>query len=134
MRPTTFTGPKPSGRDWKTSPVCFNLDFMRRKSHIEWVKVTMKINKLKISTISARLLPVFLILFLGVLAPLHHHEDSRTHQDDCAICSVSNQPFVQCDPFQILILFVVFYLVTFSNLFRPFSLKVDLHLRGPPVL
>jgi hypothetical protein len=74
---------------------------------------------------------VYLVLFFALVIPLHHHGDFDSH-DDCAICAVSNQPFVSNITAIVHLLFVLFIILSLSEPQVQSFLKENLHLRSPP--
>jgi hypothetical protein len=94
----------------------------------------MRIVNLKKTPVVGWLAAVYLILFFGLIVPFHHHDDSARHEDECAICAVSNQPFISSDLYRIAILFIILFIIAPDPLFGAFSPRVALHLRSPPAL
>ncbi|HMD68725.1 MAG TPA: hypothetical protein VKF42_07570 [Chitinivibrionales bacterium] len=45
----------------------------------------------RLSRILSAVIITEMIVIGGIIAPLHHHDDGKTH-DDCQLCLVSHQP------------------------------------------
>ncbi len=85
-----------------------------------------------------RLLPMlcslFLIFYLGVLLPSHHHDDGKEH-DDCPLCVAQAQP---AESAAVIALPPISYVTLETFAFCPISHSVEFRLhyhgRAPPRL
>ena len=78
------------------------------------------------------LLSIYILVFLAIIIPFHHHSECSDHRDNCIICSISHQPaLAQGSLLLAILLFVLLISVIKEISSKTYSYGYP-HLRSPP--